>query len=153
MANDQSRRLIYLDVCALSRPFDDQTQARIRLETEAVELILSRVRQGDVQLIVSAAHAVEIAAIEDAEERAALERLVKELGHRPRLQLHLARQRAERLTQMKIGPADAAHLALAEQSEADFVTVDDRLLKQAQRAGLAIWIGTPPQFCEKEKLR
>ena len=97
MASRPQPRRVYLDVCALSRPFDDQTQARIRLETEAVELILSRVRQEDLQLIVSAAHAVEIAAIEDAEERGALERLLADLGHRPRLRLRAARERADRL--------------------------------------------------------
>jgi len=26
---------VYLDLCCLNRPFDDQTQERIRLETEA----------------------------------------------------------------------------------------------------------------------
>ena len=31
---------IYLDTCCLNRPFDDQTQDRIRLEAEAVILIL-----------------------------------------------------------------------------------------------------------------
>lgn len=30
---------IYLDVCCLQRPFDDQRQTRIRLEAEAVKLI------------------------------------------------------------------------------------------------------------------
>jgi hypothetical protein len=29
---------IYLDACCLNRPFDDQTQERIRLESEAVLL-------------------------------------------------------------------------------------------------------------------
>jgi len=29
---------VYLDVCALCRPFDDQQQVRLRLETNAVEL-------------------------------------------------------------------------------------------------------------------
>ena len=40
--------LVYLDVCALIRPFDDQSFLRIRLETEAVNLILSRVHKGMV---------------------------------------------------------------------------------------------------------
>ncbi|ELR99612.1 hypothetical protein [Gloeocapsa sp. PCC 73106] len=31
---------VYLDVCCLNRPFDDQTQPRIRLESEAVTSIL-----------------------------------------------------------------------------------------------------------------
>jgi len=33
-------KFIYLDVCSLSRPFDEQSAIRIRLETEAVNLIL-----------------------------------------------------------------------------------------------------------------
>ena len=33
---------IYMDVCCLCRPFDDRTQDRIRIESEAVLTILSR---------------------------------------------------------------------------------------------------------------
>ncbi len=33
---------VYLDVCCLNRPFDDQTQDRIRMESEAVLMILNR---------------------------------------------------------------------------------------------------------------
>jgi len=36
------RSLIYLDVCTLCRPFDDQSFLRIRLETDAVNLIMSK---------------------------------------------------------------------------------------------------------------
>ena len=36
---------IYLDNCALNRPFDDRSQERIRLETEAIIVILSRVER------------------------------------------------------------------------------------------------------------
>lgn len=42
-------KLIYMDVCALSRPFDEQDYMRIRLETEAVNLILLKVREGDLR--------------------------------------------------------------------------------------------------------
>jgi hypothetical protein len=38
---------IYLDTCCLNRPFDDQRQHRVRLETEAVTLILKKIRQGE----------------------------------------------------------------------------------------------------------
>jgi hypothetical protein len=71
-----------------SRLFDDQVQARIRLETEAVKLILSRVRAGDLKLITSPAHLVEVAAIKNLEERESLKprykasvRTPKTLGH------------------------------------------------------------------------
>jgi hypothetical protein len=32
---------IYLDMCCLKRPFDDQSQPRIRLETETVMALLA----------------------------------------------------------------------------------------------------------------
>jgi len=37
---------VYLDVCCLNRPFDDQSQERIRVESDAVELILRPVQKG-----------------------------------------------------------------------------------------------------------
>lgn len=153
MASRSPVRRVYLDVCALSRLFDDQAQARVRLETEAVKLILSHVRAGNLRLIVSPAHRVEIGAINNLDERKTLESLLSEIGLRPPFDLFNARQRAEALTLLNIGPADAAHLALAEQAGADFVSVDDRLLKRAGRVHWSIWLGTPVQFCEKETLR
>jgi len=54
---------IYIDVCALSRPFDNQEFMRIRLETEAVNLILSNVKAGNYKLLVSTVHIKEIDAI------------------------------------------------------------------------------------------
>lgn len=118
---------VYLDVCALCRPFDDQQQVRIRLETAAVELILAYIRQTRLQLIVSPVHDAEIEAIADREEGKQLVLLLKQLGIRVSFDLSAARQRAEQLTQQGLGVADAAHLAFAEQAQADFVTVDDRL--------------------------
>ncbi len=44
---------IYLDACCLNRPFDDQTQARIRLEAEAVLIILTQCQMGDWEWIGS----------------------------------------------------------------------------------------------------
>ena len=38
---------VYLDLCALNRPLDDQGQIRVRLEADAVSLILSHVRAHD----------------------------------------------------------------------------------------------------------
>src|SRR4051794_25827795 len=46
---------VYLDACCLSRLTDDQSQARIRDEGEAVEKILARVRRGTVDLLSSEA--------------------------------------------------------------------------------------------------
>ena len=37
---------IYLDVCCLNRPFDDQGQDRVRMETEAVKTVLLNIGIG-----------------------------------------------------------------------------------------------------------
>ncbi len=55
--------LIYLDVCCLNRPFDNQTQERIRLEAEAVLLILERCEVGTWRLLGSEAIDYEISQI------------------------------------------------------------------------------------------
>ena len=44
---------IYLDMCCFNRPFDDQFQARIRLETEAKLLLQQHVREGQLALVWS----------------------------------------------------------------------------------------------------
>ena len=45
---------IYLDTSVLNRPFDDQTQARVHLETEAFLTVLDYVMSGRFSLINSA---------------------------------------------------------------------------------------------------
>ncbi|HSW44151.1 MAG TPA: hypothetical protein VLM89_01100 [Phycisphaerae bacterium] len=58
---------VYLDVSCLNRPFDDQTQPRIRLEAEAVGLILKHVDLGKWRAVSSQMADIEIAAIAQAE--------------------------------------------------------------------------------------
>ena len=144
---------IYVDVCTLCRPFDDQQQVRIRLETSAVELILAHVRQVELMLVVSPFHYLEIEAITVLEERKQLLLLLKQEGNQIEIDLPTARQRAEHWVARGLGVADAAHLAFAEEAQADFVTVDDRLLKQCRRLKLVVWCGTPQAYCDKESLQ
>ena len=42
--------LIYLDNCCFNRPFDDQSQVRVLLETEAKLVVQERIRSGVLQL-------------------------------------------------------------------------------------------------------
>jgi predicted nucleic acid-binding protein len=147
------KRLIYLDVCAISRPFDDQSFLRIRLETAAVNLILSRVRQGTYGLVVSTVHISEIEAIEEPVERIELQMLLAALGESVPVDRVKTREKAEELVRLGFGIADAAHVAFAEQSGASFISSDDRLLKRCARAVKTIWSGNPVAFCEREALR
>jgi len=63
---------IYLDVCSLCRPFEDQDYLRIRLETDSVNIILSKVKQNTYQLMKSKVHLIEINSIDDDLERVEL---------------------------------------------------------------------------------
>jgi predicted nucleic acid-binding protein len=148
-----TRKRVYLDVCALNRPLDDQTQMRVRLEADAVLLILSHVRSPGIDMVISPVHRAETAANPDSAAREHVQFLLDELGTEPAIDRQVARHRAEDLHRLGLGAADAAHVASAELAGCDFVTVDDRLLRQMQRIGVHIWFGTPMAYCEKEDLR
>jgi len=60
---------IYLDVCALARPFDDVSFIRIRLEAEAVNLILAHVHKRLYKIVFSPVHVREISDIPEDYER------------------------------------------------------------------------------------
>lgn len=128
---------LYLDMCCLKRPFDDQTQPRIRLETEAV---LSLLAEGSPLLVFvrSVAHDLE----NDQNPlpwRA--ERVRARLAERPLLEppVEALRRRTGELMESGVRGFDALHLGCAELAGADaFVTCDDRLLAAARRPGGAI---------------
>jgi predicted nucleic acid-binding protein len=146
-------RFVYLDVCSLCRPFDDQRYLRIRIESEATKLILENVRTQKLNLAVSPVHRIEIGAIPDLAERIELLSLLDNFGELVNVDMAKARVKAERLFDNGFGVADAAHVAFAESVGADFVTCDDRLLKRCLKSDLKIWCGDPLQFCIKENLK
>lgn len=156
MVNDGSsppRKTVYLDVCALNRPLDDQTQMRIRLEADAVQFIPGSVRAGDLELAVAPVHHIEVAANPDIARREHVQLLLGELGTELVVDLSQAKLRAQSLILDAVKAADAAHVAFAEQANCDFVTVDDRLLRRLSHIGIDIWFGTPLAYCDKENLR
>lgn len=144
---------VYLDVCALSRPFDNQDYLRIRLETEAVNLILLKVREGNLKFLISTAHSTEIEAIPDLFERIQLQTTIDEIGHPIIRDILQIRARAEELIEEGFGIADAAHVAFAEYSRAEFITCDARLVKKSLARNIKVWCGNPVTFCEKEGLK
>lgn len=72
---------IYLNVSCLNRPFDDQEQARIRLEAAAVGMILERVDEGRWIHVSSEIAQLEIAANPDPKRLARVQLLLPEAGH------------------------------------------------------------------------
>jgi len=60
---------IYLDVCCLNRPFDDQIQDRVRLESESVLTILNHSKAKGWRLLNSEVISIEISKIPDNDKR------------------------------------------------------------------------------------
>jgi len=124
---------IYLDACCLNRPFDDQRQARVRLEAEAISLILQKLHQRDWEWIGSDILVYELGQTEDLERR---ERLLLLAGqsHQTVETTEKILTRAEKLETSGFDSYDAIHLASAENSNVDvFLTTDDNLQKIANR--------------------
>ena len=145
---------IYLDICTLCRPFDNQSMMRIRLETDAYYLILKSIQDGTFDIIVSPVHFKEIEAIEDIYERIELTVLLNRYGKKPSFQLKEIRKRIEDLYSLNFGIADAAHVAFAEISADYFITCDDKLLKKVRKLkGINMEAVNPVNFCTKENLR
>ena len=111
----------YLDVCCLNRPFDDQTQARIRFESEAVRLILARIRTGELSWVVSEVMEEEVERTADPGAGGAGKvRLM--LGCQATTKVALGDSeaaRGEELEALGFHAYDALHLACAESAQAD----------------------------------
>jgi predicted nucleic acid-binding protein len=124
---------IYLDTCALNRLTDDQSQMRVRLEAEAIELFFLHLQTGKAAWIGSSVLEMEIRRNPDLQSREdALSMLpfVSEF-HRPNAEVA---DRARLLNLLGYGKIDALHLAIAEYAKVDWLlTTDDRFRRQAGR--------------------
>jgi predicted nucleic acid-binding protein len=131
---------VYLDVCCLNRPFDDQTQDRIRLEAEAVLIILAHVHAGDWHWTGSEALTYEIEQTPDLERRRRVGLLLTALTNVVRVE-QSETGRAAQLEAHGFHPLDALHIACAESGGADvLLTTDDRLFRLAGRLATQLQI-------------
>lgn len=121
---------IYLDVCCLNHSFDDQTQPRIRLETEAILEIISRCQDGEWELVSSTALESEIAQTPDVTRREQVLEALAIAQHQILVTEEISR-RAIELTNFNIKNFDALHIACAEGNADVFLTTDNRLLSRA----------------------
>ncbi len=124
---------IYLDGCCLNRLTDDQTQLRIRHEAEAVEQILRRTRDGEIQWVSSEALADEIDRNPDGERRLENAALLALASENLEVDDSIA-GRAGDLQTAGYGAYDALHLACAEAAQVDvLLTTDDGFIRRASR--------------------
>lgn len=124
---------VYLDLCCLKRPFDDQRQERVRREAAAVATVIERVESGEWDLVRSPAHWLENEANPREDRRLAaalwLNGAAVQIEATPEIE-----DRARELASLGFGVLDALHVAFAEAAGAQwFVTCDDRLVKTCER--------------------
>lgn len=131
---------IYFDTCCINRPFDDQTQVRVRLEAEAVLGILSRVESGEWEWIGSEVLMDEIEQMPDM-QRLSRVKLLSSFAQEIVDINEKEVERARELQKEGFQVFDALHIACAESAKADvFLSTDDRLLKQAQRVSKSLHV-------------
>jgi hypothetical protein len=119
---------VYFDACCLNRPFDDQSQARIRLETEATEHLLRAVEAGILFWVASDALFYEIHKCPEESRRTAVLALCARAAERVASD-EATMQRARALRDL-----DALHLTCAERSGVEvLVRTDDAFIAAAGR--------------------
>ena len=134
---------IYMDVCCLNRPFDDQTMDRIRIESDAVLAILSKCISGDWHLLSSEVLDIEIENTRDEWKKNKVYELYKLAEGKIMLNDKIIK-RAYEIQSSGIKSFDSLHVASAEYSKADiFLTTDKNLLRAAGRLKLDIIIANP----------
>ena len=142
---------VYLDACCVNRPFDDQSQGRVRLEAEAVLLTVSLFGQPDWIWIGSSVLRFELAKNPDPDRRAQAETFAR--GVQVWVALGAVETgRATELEALGFATFDALHLASAESGRADlFLTTDDALLRVARRhpSALRVRIMNPLSWFEE----
>ncbi len=136
---------VYLDNCSFNRPFDDQTQIRIRLEAEAKLHIQERIQQGALELVWSYILDYENLA-NPFEERKSI---IQEWKARATIDVDASPEiltKANLLREMGLRGKDALHLSCSISANCDFfITTDDTILKKT--AGFEeIKVVDPPGF-------
>lgn len=133
---------VYIDSSVWNRQHDNQSQDRIRKETQALDQIIGLVMHNDIRLVFSQALQEEMLKYPQTAQGAA--RLAKQFIRRDP---HIDQRGAELHDKVKLGPYDALHIACAEAAGVDFLfTTDDRMIKKANRAGVHVRLVNPVEW-------
>lgn len=138
---------IYLDTSVYNRLYDDQSQTRIYLETQAVLIILNLIESQQIESVNSSVLIYENKKNPFPLKQKAIDLYLKKATFK-QLVSETIRQRAKQLESEGIKAIDALHVASFEASKSDyFITCDKRLLNRCQ--ALAIRAINPIDFIEE----
>lgn len=129
---------VYLDTSTYSRPFDDQTQPKIFLETQAVIIIFQMVEVKAVELISSSVLEYENSRNPYPIKQEAMNRYLQLAELRQEVD-EAIRKRAEELEKDGLKAIDALHVACAEAVNSDyFITCDKRLINRCSKLTMKV---------------
>ena len=121
---------LYLDLCCFNRPFDDQGQLLVRLQTEAKLAVQESIRNGTHTLIWSAILDLENADNPDSQRKTAIAEW-KTLAAVDVAITAAVEQLACTLADNGLKPMDALHIASALEAGAGcFLTTDKQILRK-----------------------
>jgi len=139
---------IYLDMNIYNRPFDDQVQVRIRLETIAIFSVLQRIKEGEFSLLWSFMIDYENSLNPYNNVRQEIE-MASALANETVVPDDFIIAKAREFETIGIRPRDAIHLACALKGEAEyFLTCDNKLIKKSSELGINLKIMNPLKFIE-----
>lgn len=138
---------IYLDNCCFNRPFDDQSQTKIYIESQAKLEIQKRIKQGQYDLVWSYILEYENK-MNPFEERKESIIKWKEIAKEHIVANEDIVSFAESLNKIGIKPKDALHISCAKYSKCDYFITTDKLLLNKNIDGIKII--NPTQFILEE---
>jgi predicted nucleic acid-binding protein len=146
--------LVYCDTNVYCRPLDDQSQPRVKAETDAFLEILERVEKKEITLASSDILIAEVRRISNPPKRRLVELYVARCSQHIPASLEVVQIAHELVKQCQLKPKDAFHIASACQGRIRFfLTCDDRVTKKHERIakateqlGFAVEVLTPIEF-------
>jgi predicted nucleic acid-binding protein len=136
---------VYLDNCCFNRPFDDQSQARIRLEAEAKLEIQQRIKDKAIELAWSYVLDYESQANPFDERRDVVARW-KTVAMVDVEETEAIIQQAHEIANRGLRAKDALHVACAMTADCDFFLTTDDLVVKRMRGFAGIIVMNPTQF-------
>jgi len=121
---------IYLDNCCFNRPYDDQGQVKIRIETEAKLHLQMKIEEGSLLLAWSYILDYENAANPFEIRQISINKWKKKAFETLRENEEILK-RARQLTQFELKAKDGLHIACALHAKCEyFITTDDKILNK-----------------------
>jgi len=123
---------VYFDNCSYNRPFDDQSQIRIYLETQAKLYIQKLIRDGKLFLAVSYISRYENDNSPHSRNKTTIEKFFENaVSYVDIDKADIIENRAGKIMKYGVKAKDALHLSCAIEAKCDFfITTDDEILKK-----------------------